>query len=265
MSNRTQKPTLEDILELSGIDILHPGGFEITKRIGKIVSLKGKEVLDVACGRGTLPCYYAKRFGAKIIGIDLSSEMIESAVKRAVREKVEDLTEFKVADALALSFEDNSFDVVINECAVGLTSNPQKCLDEMTRVTKPGGYVVIHESTWLSNMAEEEKTEIVRRLGTVPYTLSEWKEMLLRAGLTNLWTENWSRLENLYKVMFDREVQSIDKMFSLLEKVFTIYPKIVSRYGIKGMFHAYESTLRIIPLYLDRKLGYFLIKGQKTE
>jgi ubiquinone/menaquinone biosynthesis C-methylase UbiE len=262
-NNKTQKPTIEDILELSGIDILHPGGFKITKRIGEIVSMKGKEVLDVACGRGTLPCYYAKEFKAKITGIDLNPEMIESAIKRATREEVEDLTEFKVADALALPFEDNCFDVVINECAVGLTPNPQKCLDEMARVTKHGGYVVIHENTWLANMTEEKKEEIARRLGTIPYTLSEWKEMMQKSGLTNLWTEDWSGLENLYKMRPDRKVRSLDGMFSLWEKIFNLFPKIVSKYGIKGIFYANESARKINPLYSNGKLGYFLIRGQK--
>lgn len=263
MSNKTQKPSMEDILELSGIDILHPGGFEITKRIGEIVNMKGKEVLDVACGRGTLPCYYAKEFRAKITGIDLNPEMVESAIKRAVRQKVEDLTEFKVADALALPFEDIYFDVVINECAVGLTPDPQKCLDEMVRVTKHGGYVVIHENTWLTNMTEEKKQKIARRLGTVPYALSEWEEMMQRVGLTGLWTENWSGLENLYKMRHDRKVKSLDGMFSLWEKIFKIYPKIVLRYGIKGILYAYELTRIINSLYSDGKLGYFLIRGQK--
>ncbi|MEE9171213.1 MAG: class I SAM-dependent methyltransferase, partial [bacterium] len=83
------KPSIEDILELSGIDILHPGGFEITKRIGEIVDMTGKKVLDVACGRGTLPCYYAREFRARITGIDLNPEMIESAVKKAASEGVE--------------------------------------------------------------------------------------------------------------------------------------------------------------------------------
>lgn len=262
-NNKVQKPTIEDILELSGIDILHPGGFKITKRIGEIVSMKGKEVLDVACGRGTLPCYYAKEFKAKVTGIDSNPGMIESAIKRAAREKVEDLTEFKLADALALPFEDNCFDVLINECAVGLTPNPQKCLDEMARVTKHGGCAIIHENTWLTRMPEEEKREVAIRLGTIPYTLSEWKEMMQKSGLNDLWIEDWSGLENLYKMRHDRKVKSLDGMFSLREKVFNVYLKIISRYGIKGIIHADKSKRKINALYSDGKLGYFLIRGRK--
>ena len=101
------KPTIEDVLELSGIDVIHPGGLDITKRIGEMVELNGKEVLDVACGRGTLPCFYAKEFGAHITGVDLSPIMIYSSKSRAKKEGVEDLTDFVVADALDLPFEDH--------------------------------------------------------------------------------------------------------------------------------------------------------------
>lgn len=66
MNNEKPKPTLEDVLELSGIELLHPGGFDLTRRIGEIVEMEDKKVLDVACGRGSLTCYYAKNFRAKI-------------------------------------------------------------------------------------------------------------------------------------------------------------------------------------------------------
>ena len=48
------KPTIEDAIEISGIEILHPGGFELTKRTAELCELKeGMKVLDVSSGRGT--------------------------------------------------------------------------------------------------------------------------------------------------------------------------------------------------------------------
>ncbi len=43
-------PTIEEALEISGIEVLHPGGYELSRRIGEIADIKGKKVLDVACG-----------------------------------------------------------------------------------------------------------------------------------------------------------------------------------------------------------------------
>jgi ubiquinone/menaquinone biosynthesis C-methylase UbiE len=259
------KPSIEDILELSGIDILHPGGFEITKRIGEIVDMTGKKVLDVACGRGTLPCYYAREFRARITGIDLNPEMIESAVKKAASEGVEDLTQFQVGDALCLPFESDFFDVVINECAVGLTPDPQKCLNEMTRVTRHGGFVIIHENTWLADVVDVDNDEIARRIGTVPYTLSEWTAMMQESGLSDLWTEDWSGLENLYKMRHDRKVKDLGQMFSLGERLFNVFPKTISKYGLKGVLYVNESSRMINPLYANGELGYSLLKGQKPH
>ena len=265
MGHDRKNPSIEDILELSGIDILHPGGLEITQRIGEIVDISSKEVLDVACGRGILPCYYAKEFGAKITGIDLNPEMIESAAKRAARDAVQDMIRFQVADALCLPFHDASFDVVINECAVGLTPDPQKCLDEMTRVARRSGFVVIHENTWLVEMTEEKKEDAARRIGTVPYTLTEWKTLMEKSGLIDLRNEDWSGIKNLLKMRPDRRIKKLDQMFSFRERLFNIFPKVISNYGLKGILYANESVRKINPLYMNGELGYFLIVGQKPN
>lgn len=51
----THKPTVEDAIEISGIEILHPGGYELTKRTAEVYELKPEmKVLDVSSGRGTL-------------------------------------------------------------------------------------------------------------------------------------------------------------------------------------------------------------------
>lgn len=117
-------PTIEVALEISGIEVLHPGGYELSKRIGEIADIKGKKVLDVACGKGAFACYYARNFSTEVIGIDINPKMVKASIGRAKKDGVEHLTDFRVVDALSLPFPDNSFDVVINECAVGLTSDP---------------------------------------------------------------------------------------------------------------------------------------------
>jgi len=263
MNEEKQKPTMEDIIELSGIDVLHPGGFELSQRISEIVNMRDKKVLDVACGRGSFACYYAKNFNAKITGVDLSPDMVKASINRAKEEGVEDLTEFKVADALDLPFPDDSFDVVVNECAVGLTSNPQKCLTEMVRVTKPECYVVIHESLWLKELPESEKKDIAKRLGTVPYKLSEWKEMLTKAGATNIWHEDWSSIDKMSKIRLDREITSLNNVFSLWEKIVIIFPRVIKLFGLKGLLYLKQSQRKITPLYYNGTLGYCLIKGKK--
>ena len=245
------KPSMEDVLELSEARVLHPGGFELSKRIGEIAELKDKNVLDVSCGRGEFACYYAKTFGAKITGIDISPEMIESSINRAKQEGIEGSTEFKVADSLNLPFPENSFDIVVNECAVGLTSDPQKCINEMVRVATPGGYIIIHESLWLKELPEAEKKDLAERIGTVPFKLSEWIEMFKKAGVINIWDEDWSDMDKMLNIRADRKIKKPSDIFSLWEKLMLIFPRVIKNFGLKGLYYLNESQNKIMPLYFN--------------
>ena len=111
-------PTIEDAIELSGIDVLHPGGYDLTKRIAEVTDIRGKNILDVASGRGASACYYAKNYSARVTGVDINPEMVRSAVERAKMDGVDASARFETGDALALPFADNTFDAAINECAV---------------------------------------------------------------------------------------------------------------------------------------------------
>ncbi len=203
-------------------------------------------------------------FSTRVVGIDINPEMVKASIARAKKDNLEFLTEFKVADALALPFPDNSFDAAINECAVGLTSDPQKCLNEMVRVAKPGGDIVIHESTWCKHLPEDTKQELSVRLGTVPYALDEWIAMMKKAGASDIFTEDWSSIDKaLLKIREDRVVTRLEDMYSFKEKYFFIFPKILFKYGIKGLVYLNESNKMLMPLYYNGTLGYYLIKGKK--
>lgn len=257
-------PSIEDALEISGIEVLHPGGYELSKRIGEIADMKGKKVLDVACGRGAFACYYASKFQTRVTGVDINPKMVESSIERSKKEAVEHLTDFRVADALSLPFPDNTFDAAINECAVGLTSDPQKCLKEMVRVAKPGADIVIHESVWKKLLPQDKMLEFSDRLGTVPYPLEEWINMMKTAGASDIWTEDWSSIDrSLIKIREDRTINKLENMYSFREKYLKIFPKILLKYRIKGIIYLNKSNKLIIPLYYDGTLGYYLIKGKK--
>ncbi|MGA9139721.1 MAG: methyltransferase domain-containing protein [Methanocella sp.] len=257
-------PTIEDAIELSGIDVLHPGGYDLTKRIAEVTDIRGKNILDVASGRGASACYYAKNYSARVTGVDINPEMVRSAVERAKMDGVDASARFETGDALALPFADNTFDAAINECAVGLISDPQLCLKEMARVVKPGGDIVIHESTWLRQVPAAEKQDVSRRLGTVPHMLYEWVAMMKNAGLTDIWTEDWSDVEkSIVKMRSDRSIKRLEDMYTFREKYLVIFPQILRKFGLRGLLYLDKSNKMIIRLYYDGTLGYYLIKGKK--
>ncbi len=260
------KPTVEDAIEISGIEILHPGGFELTKRTAEICDLKsGMKVLDVSSGRGTQAIYYAKKFGAHVTGIDISPDMIKTATLVAKENGLSEQVNFIEGDSQNLPFEENTFAVVINECAVGIPDDSQKVLNEMVRVVKPGGAIAIHESTWKKSIPKNEKEEISERYGTTPLEFDEWIAMLKKAGATNIITEfeQWSEPHMFWNIRKDRKVKSYKSVMSVSEKLKTAY-RIYKIYGVKGVIKVFQNEKIFFKTILDGKLGYALFKGIKS-
>ena len=106
----------------------------------------GDSVLDVACGRGAALLPAARRVGdtGRLLGIDLSPEMVALAVRALADKGVRG--EARVMDAEHLALDDDSFDTAL--CAFGLFffPDPDAAVAEVFRVVRPGGTVAV--STW---------------------------------------------------------------------------------------------------------------------
>jgi ubiquinone/menaquinone biosynthesis C-methylase UbiE len=101
----------------------------------------GTRLLDVACGSGALSIP-AARLGARVTSVDLSPAMIERLVARARVEGLAGL-EGRVMDGHALELDDDAFDVAGSQFGVMLFPDLPRGLREMTRVTRPGGRVLV--------------------------------------------------------------------------------------------------------------------------
>lgn len=259
------KPTCEDAIEISGVETLHPGGFELTKRTAQLCNLqKGLKVLDVSSGRGTQAIYYGKVFNVHVTGLDISKDMVDTATQRAKDAGMSENVKFVIGDSQNLPFESNTFDVVINECAVGIPDDSQKVLDEMYRVVKPQGAIAIHETTFRKQLSESKKEEISERLGTTPLELHEWNHMLEKAGISNIISESdkWSKPNMFWEIRKDRHVSNYKQVLSFSEKIRTAY-RIYRTYGFKGVYKAYQNGKLMYESLLNGDLGYALFKGVK--
>jgi ubiquinone/menaquinone biosynthesis C-methylase UbiE len=100
----------------------------------------GERVLDVACGTGlvTLKAASLVAPGGKVVGTDISEEMVVAARSIARTRRVTNVT-FERMDAEELAFDDCCFDAAL--CALGLmyVPDPEKAVGELHRVLKPGG------------------------------------------------------------------------------------------------------------------------------
>lgn len=101
---------------------------------------RGSRVLDVACGTGNLAVIAARR-GCDVTGIDIASNLIAQARARADREVLN--IAFEQADAEALPFADDSFDLTVSMFGVMFAPQPGVAAEELRRVTKPGGMIAL--------------------------------------------------------------------------------------------------------------------------
>ena len=102
---------------------------------------KGAVVLDVAAGTGQLTFAAAKN-AERVVCTDLSMKMLEVAQRKAKKNSVNNV-EFDVRDIFDLKDNDETYDVVMAGNVLHLLDNPQKAVDELWRVTKKGGKLLL--------------------------------------------------------------------------------------------------------------------------
>ena len=101
----------------------------------------GGTILEVGVGTGiSLADYSADN---RIVGVDLSEQMLQKAKDRVSQLALTHVVRLEVMDAERLSFPDDSFDVVVATYVVSTCPHPEAALDEFARVVKPGGEIIL--------------------------------------------------------------------------------------------------------------------------
>ena len=109
--------------------------------VEKINTLSGRRILEVGVGTGlSLPTY---RSDARVVGIDLCSEMLEKARRRVQRLGLKQVEALLEMDGEDMTFPDHGFDAVVAMYVVGVTPNPARLMSEMRRVCTPGGDIIV--------------------------------------------------------------------------------------------------------------------------
>ncbi|MFX1498454.1 MAG: class I SAM-dependent methyltransferase [Promethearchaeota archaeon] len=103
-------------------------------------------VADIGCGSGNLIVQIAQNFkGLDLLGLDISKELLELAKIRAIEKGVSDKIKFKIGNAENLPFLDNSIDYVISSLSLHHWIEPKKALEELIRVLKKDGVLLIFD------------------------------------------------------------------------------------------------------------------------
>jgi arsenite methyltransferase len=258
MSNQ---PTFFDFAAEVGLT-KHIGGIAATEALIELCHISQDiAILDVGCGVGATPCFIAQKVGCRVVGVDIKEMMVERSRERARREKLTDQVEFKVADAQDLPFDDNLFDAVITESVTAFPANKQKAVDEYTRVTKPGGYVGLNETTWLKvppppeviAWAEQDVGATVK-----PLEPDAWTGLLEVAGLNDIVVKTCPvNVQDETKGILQR--YGLGGMLRVLGRTLRLYTR-------SAAYRAFVKSVRqggIVPDNLTEYFGYGLFVGRK--
>lgn len=131
--------------------------------VARIDLKAGNRVLDVACGTGNSAIPAAKA-GAKVTGVDIATNLLEQARKRAASEHLE--IRFEEGDAEQLPYADQSFDVVLSMFGAMFAPRPERVAAELLRVSKPGGLVAM--ANWTPHGFIAKMTEATAQLVPPP-------------------------------------------------------------------------------------------------
>ncbi|MFC6636250.1 bifunctional demethylmenaquinone methyltransferase/2-methoxy-6-polyprenyl-1,4-benzoquinol methylase UbiE [Sulfitobacter sp. JBTF-M27] len=133
----------------------------------------GQKLLDVAGGTGDVSFKFLKRAGYGHATVcDLTEGMLIEGRKRAEAAQLADSLDWVVGDAMALPFEDNSFDVYTISFGIRNVTRPQEALNEAFRVLKPGGRLMVLEFSQLPNPMMQKAYDlysfnVIPRMGQV--------------------------------------------------------------------------------------------------
>lgn len=169
-------------LERAGVTS-HPGGWAATERMLANLDFNAKDLaVELGCGHGRTLTYVAKRFGVRVVGVDLMPALASIACNKLKKER---LTGFAIsADVCRLPFRNGTFQTAWAESVFVFLPKPDAFI-EVERVLKPKGKLGMVELAW----KDEPKPEYCKRtrdfLGVQRYevlTVNEWVAMLQSSG-----------------------------------------------------------------------------------
>lgn len=148
---------------------------------------EGMKILDIGCGTGNFSIKLAK-IGCHVTGIDVSEKMLLMARVKTIEQNLN--IDFINMDAKDLKFGDNEFDVVISMAVIEFIDNITKAVEEMFRVVKTGGQVLIGTINGDSDWGKLYKSKQLRENTVFKFAdfktlqeMKDWKqENLLDTG-----------------------------------------------------------------------------------
>jgi SAM-dependent methyltransferase len=229
-----------------------PGRNRYTRQAYKMLpELNEPCILDVGCGPGAPTLELARLSQGKIIGMDTHLSYLRRLVRTAEEEGLSDRVKAVRGSMLEMGFLKKSFDLIWSEGAIYIIGF-EKGLSEWRCLLKPGGYLVVHELTWLSPDPPKEIYDYWKRLYAGIRTVPENLKKIPGLGYEVMghftlpedawWIEYYHPLEKRIQMLREKYPKD-PKVLALLEeeqKEIDMYKKYQKWYG--SVFFVMKKT-----------------------
>ena len=178
--------------KIFGPGYISTGGQETTDalvaRLGNHLK-PGARVIDVGSGIGGAAFDLAKRFGVKVVGVDLAPEMIAIAHERAREANVGDSVEFQIADIMTTDF-DQPFDIVWSRDALMHIHDKPALFKRLYDLLKPGGRLVVTDYARGTGPGSPEYQAYIKKTGYHVIDPASYGKLLEGAGFVDVVAED---------------------------------------------------------------------------
>jgi SAM-dependent methyltransferase len=155
-----------------------------------LASLKiGETVIDLGSGAG-FDCFLAAdKVGSKgkIIGIDMTPEMIGKARENARKSNIKNV-EFRIGEIENLPVTDCTADVIISNCVINLSPDKEKVFKEANRVLKPGGRIMVSDIVLEKQLPKSVRNNISAYVSCISGAIlkDDYLNIIKKAGFTDI-------------------------------------------------------------------------------
>ena len=261
---------LHDGLHQKGIRSFEEALLNMNDFVAKLLELdkfedKNAKILDAGCGVGGTCIYLGNKFpNINFIGITISRKQVELARKFAKEKNFNNNTNFLLMDYMKTDFPDNYFDGVFALESISYAPNKKAFIEEMYRILKPGGKLVIICPAIKKNPLNPILEKIYKwyHMGRGnPYSFPVLKNLLnyLREGFSNI------RVMDLSRNIIWSEVRST--LISIPYTFLILFKKLFKgkKYDASKDPAFYLAVAILTPIMgLSRTSGYYAIKGSKN-